>query len=167
MDYYGTVEGFLAYCEENGYDVEDLEPSPPEDTEIILRRGTTYIDGKYRARFPGKKTDGRAQILEWPRTDARDVAGDELPDDEVPREVVAATYEAALREYNEPGSLAPDYVATERVRSESVGPLSVTYATNTTISAADAMPVISLIDMILAPLLIPASKFSMFGEVSR
>lgn len=170
MDFYGTVEGFLEYCRDNGYDVDDLPPSPPEAVEVLLRRGSAYIDGSYRSRYPGRKTGGRAQVRDWPRTGARDASGESIAPDEIPIEVEQATYEAAIREHNAPGSLTPDYVATERVRSESVGPLSVTYAdSSSSMSAQDALPVISQIDMILEPLLGPSSsgRASLFGEVTR
>lgn len=169
MDFYGTVEDFLEYCRDNGYNVDDLPPSPPEAVEVLLRRGSVYIDGVYRSRYPGRKTGGREQVRDWPRTGARDASGEPIADDEIPREIEQATYEAAIREFNNPGSLLPDYVATERVKSETVGPLSVTYADSSSMSAQDALPVISQIDMILEPLLGPSSsgKSMLFGEVTR
>ena len=167
MDFYGSVDGFFLYCERMGYNIGDLEPSPSDSVEAILLRGSTYIDGKYRPQFNGKRTDGRAQDREWPRTDATDADGTAIPSDEVPVEIERATYEAALREHDNPGSLVPDYLATERVKSETVGPLSVTYADATERSAADAWPVIGVIDMILAPLLGETQEAFYFGEVTR
>jgi len=167
MDYYGAPEGFLGYCDDHGYDTEDLEPSPPETIETILRRGSVYIDGTYRSRFTGRKVGGRAQELEWGRVDAYDASGEDIPEGEIPIEIEQATYEAAFREWTEPGSLTPEYIATDRVKSETVGPLSVTYADSKTMSAADATPVIPIIDMILAPLLSQPKRTSMFGEVTR
>jgi len=167
MDAYGTIEGFFEYCETMGYDVGDLEPSPADPVDAILVRGSVYIDGKYRAQFIGKKTGGRAQDREWPRTGATDAENNPIPSDEVPAEIERATYEAALREHENPGSLVPDYVAAERVKSETVGPLSVTYVDSTVMSAADAWPVIGVIDMILAPLLGVVQGSFYFGEVTR
>lgn len=170
MDFYGTVEGFFEYCASNGYDVDELSPSPEDTVEVILRRGSVYIDGAYLDRFPGTKTGGRSQIRAWPRTGASDVEGHEIPVSEVPVEIEQATYEAALREYDQPGSLVPDYVGSDRVKSESVGPLSVTYAdSHTEGSARDAYPVIGVIDRILSPLLGSSSGTgsTLFGEVTR
>lgn len=171
MAYYGSVEGLFEYLANMGYPLADFapSPSPAEGAEAALRRGSLYIDGAYRARFPGRKVNGRAQSLEWPRTDAEDNNGDPIPDDEIPDEVIRATYEAAYREALNPGSLAPDYVASERVKSESVGPLSVTYMDSRTTgseAAQESWPVIGIIDFILAPLLGTVAS-NLFGQVSR
>lgn len=61
-----------------------------------LQRASDYVDNKYRSRFPGVKTGGRAQAAEWPRTGALDVAGATIPTDEIPVEIEYATYELAL-----------------------------------------------------------------------
>lgn len=165
MEHYGTEEGFVAYVEAMGY---DIATSPSEEIVSGLLRGSVYIDGKYRGRFSGWKTGGRSQEREWPRTGATDTAGEEIADDEVPVEIERATYEAAFRELENPGSLMPDYVASERVESEKVGSLAVSYATSITMSAADAQPVIGMIDGILAPLIGGgASGSQLFGESTR
>lgn len=61
-----------------------------------LQRATDYLDNTYRTRFPGTKTGGRAQLPEWPRTDATDVNDEEIGTTEVPIEIEYATYEVAL-----------------------------------------------------------------------
>ena len=99
--------------------------------EAFLRRGTEYIDAVYT--FKGHRlTD--AQALAWPR----DVAG-------VPVAVQRATAELALRSIN--GDLIPD--AGPQVKSETVGPISVTYmdgaANFTSFSAVNSM-LASLLD---------------------
>ena len=125
-----------------------------------LVRATAYIDGRYRhqfatgrwqSMFPGTKTDGRAQELEWPRTNATNYEGNAIPDDEVPAEVEQATYEAALRELASPGSLSPDFVPAEQVTKEKVGPIEVQYAEPK--GHAPTRPVIPAIDEIIAPVL--------------
>lgn len=82
--------------------------SPSDDAEAALRRATTSIDGRYRGRWPGRPTDGREQTLAWPRIGARDSDGQPIDTDEIPREVVSATCELALRELTSPGSTQPD-----------------------------------------------------------
>src|SRR5687768_9190680 len=76
--------------------------------EAALRRATTYIDGRYGARFTGTRRLARDQALMWPRSDATDVEGWTIENDEVPVEIERATAEAALRELVDPGSLSPD-----------------------------------------------------------
>lgn len=169
MDNYGNANDFVIYCEARGYEIDGIvSPSPSEDIDRGLLVASEYIDGKYRAAFPGSKTGGRSQVREWPRTGAADQDGNELPDDEVPVEIINATYEATYRQIKTPGSLTPDYVASERIQSERVGSLAVTYATSIVMSADDTYPVILTIDMILAPLLGSTSNGSrLFGQSTR
>lgn len=131
--------------------------------EAALQRATDYIDGRYRyqtaggcwkSMFRGTKTGGRAQDLEWPRTGATDSEGNEIPDDEVPVEVEHATYEAALRELLEPGSLSPVFVEAQQVTREKVGPIEVSYSEATMHGAMPPnRPVVPAIDDILAGLI--------------
>lgn len=128
-----------------------------------LQRATDYIDGRYRkmtaggcwvSMFRGARTDGRAQDLEWPRTGATDGEGNEIPDDEVPVEVEHATYEAALRELADPGSLSPTFTPSQQVTREKVGPVEVAYAEGQGSGAMPAnRPVVPAIDDIIAGLL--------------
>lgn len=167
---YGTAEGFVEYCEERAYPIDGLaSPSPSTEIDAALLRGSEYIDGKYRSSFSGTKAGGRSQDREWPRSDATDAAGETIDYTEVPREVEWATYEAALRELQVPGSLLPDYVQSERVTSERVGPLAVSYANSASQQASDTYPVIGIIDRILAPLLATTSSGTsrLFGQVER
>ncbi len=167
--FYGTANAFVEYCDERGYELDGtLSPSPSEEIDQALLRGSMYIDGKYRSRFSGTKSGGRNQDREWPRQDAVDASGEALDYAEVPIEVEQATYEAAFREASLPGSLMPDYVQTERVTSERVGPLSVSYADSQVMKAEDTYPVIGIIDAILAPLLVTTGTQSgLFGQSAR
>lgn len=168
MDHYGSVEDFFIYCQARGYDLGDLTPSPEDRVTTILLRGSEYIDGAYGARFPGVRTDGRAQEFQWPRTGAVDTEGNAIPENEIPSEVIKATYEAALREWESPGSLVPDQNPAEREKSVTVGPVSVTYADATAVQAGEPVyPVIGVIDRILEPLLGKKASPGLFGETIR
>jgi hypothetical protein len=119
--------------------------------EAAARRATAWLDGEYRSRFPGRKRNGRAQALEWPRSDAVDSSGDEIADDELPAEIVAATCEAAIRELAVPGSLSPDVTPGKiktRVRVE--GAVDVTYAEGGVYGQA---PTLLAVEGIIEPLL--------------
>lgn len=125
--------------------------SPDDLMLAALIRGAGYINATYRGRWPGRPTYGRDQFMDWPRTGVVDIAGNEVADDEIPREVKQAQMEAALRELSTPGSTLPDYTPTDRVLAERVGPLSVQYAD---VVGADAqMPVFRAIDNILSSLI--------------
>ena len=121
------------------------------DQEAALRRATRWVDATYRIRFSGYKTAKRTQSLEWPRTDAEDANGEEIPVDEIPVEIKDATAEAAIRELAKPGVLAPDVVPGEQKVLTQVGEISWTSLAS---GGADAQrPVVSVIDGILAPLI--------------
>lgn len=123
MANYGTVAGYKAYADARG--TSYVGKTDDEITQALVR-ASSYIDGAYRASFPGYKTGRREQVLEWPRTNATDGAANSLPSDEVPVEIENATYEGAIRELASPGSLAPDVAAggggIKRFR-EKVGPI--------------------------------------------
>ncbi|WP_115560020.1 DnaT-like ssDNA-binding protein [Xanthomonas arboricola] len=157
---YGTLEGADAYHLARGN--TDWSAGSEQARTAALVRGTDYIDGRYRilmpsgrwqSMFPGVRTDGRGQPNEWPRTGAVDYDGNPIPGDSVPGEVERATYEAALRELARPGSLSPDFVATETVTREKVGPIEVSYADGGVAGQPANRPVVPAIDEILAPLL--------------
>ncbi len=85
--------------------------------ENALRRSAVWVDINFRVQFPGARTIERDQVLEWPRINAFDVAGVFIVDTEIPIEIQQAQMEAALREVVAPGSLSPDYTASEQLKS--------------------------------------------------
>lgn len=149
---YGDDDGFTAYAAAAGYTV------PTGTIAAARQRGSVFIDGLYGIRFTGTPTGGAAQEREWPRTGATDRYGNALPSDEVPVRVVNASYEAALLELQNPGSLSVVTSGTSLVKSERVeGVITVEYAVSENTNLMDkAAPFSTLIDGILAPLLQPA-----------
>lgn len=119
--------------------------------EQALRRATAWIDATYRGKFPGQRQNGRGQSLEWPRKDAQDADGYDIEIDAIPSEIVSATIEAAVRELASPNGLSPDVNLSQSVRSETVGPISVTYAGAAGVSSQ--RPVLTVVDDILASLI--------------
>lgn len=164
-EFYGTVEAYKIYMTERGR-VTDLT----DDDEIAaaLLVGSEWIDTTYLPMFQGTKVGGREQIREWPRVGVNDVYGYSIPSDSVPREVVAATYEAAQRQVDKPGSLNVDYVPGKYTSVTVYGAISVDYADLS--SSADAQGQFTIIDRILAPLLSGNGSFelsSLSGGVVR
>jgi hypothetical protein len=146
---YVSVEDFKARADALG---QPYGPdSPPDPIEQALRRATAYIDGHYRGRWTGVKATS-TQALAWPRIDAVDEDGNDIDDDVIPRAVVAATCQAAIREIASPGSLAPDLDRGGAVKSvtNQVGPISesVTYQ-----DSAPSRVQLTVIDDLLAGLL--------------
>jgi hypothetical protein len=102
--------------------------------------------------------------LEWPRAAAYDVNGWLIPDDEIPKEVMQATFEAAIRELTSPGTMMPDLERGGEIQSIRAGSVGITYSQN-----ASAKTVFTLIDGIIAPLLsgTGGSNGGMFGQAVR
>lgn len=120
-DSYVDQTDFETYCENLNVILTDFSD---EKIEAALRKGTSFVDGYYRGQWPGTKVNGRDQALEWPREDAIDAGGHDIDDESVPREVIKATNEAAIRELQTPGVLSPDVKLGAQIASQEVGPVS-------------------------------------------
>lgn len=130
------------------------------DKQAALVRGTAFVDATFGARFPGRMTYGRNQGLAWPRYPAYDREGVFIPSDELPKEYLAACFEAALRELTTPGVLSPDINASERLTVETIGPLSFEYALPT--SGNDMRVVATMIEELLRPILKDGGSMTKF-----
>jgi hypothetical protein len=156
---YLSENGFFAYWDITN---SDWDYTSYSDDEVIgaLVRATTYLDNRYRGRWPGVTVNGRLQGLAWPRTGApdprfiltsqfaEDADGNDIDSASVPREVIAACAECAMREVVQPYVLSPDKVS-QRTLSESVsGAVAITYE-----RMGDQRPVVVVVDEILAGLI--------------
>ena len=151
-DSYVSASEFGTYADDNGLSYADFSD---DEIEQAIRRGTRYIDGNYASRWPGSKTYGRDQRLAWPRENVLDSDGSEIPDNEIPWDLKAATIEASHRELIEPGGLVPD-AGGAPVTSETVGPISVSYASPQ--NQNGGRPTRPVIDDLLYSLLLPSSE---------
>lgn len=134
--------------------------------ESAIVRATTWLDAAYK--WPGNRTHGRSQSLQWPRTGAIDADDYVIADNEIPSELVAASCEAAIREYLTPGFLTPDVVPGKVVQSARVdGAVSVTYAVRKGDDVSGQIPVITAIDGILKTLIGGKPAVSLVGKVGR
>ncbi len=163
---YGDAEGFTAYWTARGREAAIVAYDEPEITAALLV-ASGYLDAAFRSQFMGLKHGGRDQVLEWPRDGVQDIYGYAIPNDVPPREVINATYEAALRQLQTPGVFFADYNPS-KYRSVSVsGAVSVQYAVGTAFDFQTQMPQIAAI---LAPILtgLGAGAFSsLSGAVGR
>ncbi|MBR0693665.1 DnaT-like ssDNA-binding protein [Bradyrhizobium lablabi] len=151
---YHTTRGNMAWLTTDG------------DPTSALIRATQYIEGKYRGRWPGLPIKYRLgglsdsqQALSWPRYGAVDNNGFAILPNTVPIEVVYATCEAALRELLSPGSLQPDITLTG-IKREWAGDTGFEYFQGVAVP-----PHVTVIDGILAPILLTSSK--LFGCTER
>lgn len=98
------------YMEKMGHDA--WATATEADRQKALRRATQYIDARYRYKNRPLSAD---QSLEWPRT------GFPWP----VKRVLDATCELAVRALV--GELYADVLPDERIKSETIGPLTTTY----------------------------------------
>lgn len=142
------ADSYLGLAEADAYHSARAHDDWAGDTtakEAALRQAAAVLDGRYRARWPGRKAS-YLQALDWPRVGAIDRAGYFMPSHTVPLPVRQAAAELALRALKAP--LAPDLARGGQIRSESVAGLSVTYA-----DAAPPGTSYPLVDLILGALL--------------
>lgn len=148
LSFYGTVDGFRKYHSERGH---VLPPIFSDDDEVAsaLLVASEWIDSRFRQQFPGKKIGGREQERDWPRSNAKDIYGNDL--NGVPREIEYATYEAAAIQGANPGALSVNWTP-GKYKSVSIdGAVSVAYASIS--SVYEAQTQFAIIDEILSAIL--------------
>jgi hypothetical protein len=163
-NYYGTPAAFKTYWADRG---NTVATSYDDTTQILpaLLVASEWLDAAFLGRFGGLKVDGRSQVREWPRLGVQDIYGYAIDDASIPREVDAATYEAALRQILTPGIFFKDYTPGKYKNVTITGALSVEYATGNAYDFQTQMPQIAAI---LAPLLTGnANVSSLSGSVAR
>lgn len=123
MDFYGTIAGADEYHETMLNVSAGTWPSAgiaDDKKKAALVRASRVIDGQFGSLYTGSKATS-TQRLAWPRVDAYDsCASQELASDYVPDAIIEATYELALIEIQNPGSLAPSVDLSRVTKSESV-----------------------------------------------
>ncbi len=119
------------------------------DKEKALRDATVFIDGSYEGRWIGQHPGSSAQVLAWPRNNARDSEGRDVTG--IPQRVKDATSRLAIE------ALSAFLVSAEerdgRIQRAKVGPLDVTYFADA--AAGKSFP---FLDLMLTPLLRPSGK---------
>lgn len=153
---YGTNEAATAYWTAAGYVVP--EGTSADQITAARQRGSLVID-RYEPRFTGRRTGGFAQERAWPRAGASTYYGEAIPSDVVPVAIENASYEAALLELTNPGSLSPVVTGSTTVKREKIGQLEVEYAASSWTSVEEmiamAIPVVTAIEGLLWPFLCP------------
>ncbi len=164
---YGSVADSKAYFDARGVTGWDDDGTDDATLAAVLLRATEFIDGRYVGMFPGIKVGMRAQIREWPRSAAYDRDYYPIPPDEIPVEVIHATYEAALREKQSPGTLTPDIDFSARRESVRVeGAVSVTYS-SLPMRAEVYRKIITIVDQIISRVLTGQGNTSSLSGAAR
>lgn len=133
-----------------------------DDQDAACIRASATLDLMYRMAYPGYRTVGRNQAMEWPRTAAYDYEGIIISTGVVPKEIQQATCELAIRELAEPGSTAPDLDRGGQIQSFRAGSVAVTYG-----AGATAQTVFSVVEGIMASLIGTASPFAFSAKAVR
>ena len=120
------------------------------DKETAIRRATSVLDGY---NWQGLRTNGRSQALAWPRSGVIDKEGYGIDSDEIPSEIVDACAELALRELVTPGTMTPDVIPGEAIKSLSAGSVSIEYA-NPSNTASEARPIVSVVGPLIEQFLV-------------
>jgi hypothetical protein len=159
---YGSDTGagsFTDWIAENGY----TTGSDDDLTVAQLRqRGSDYIDALYGQRFRGEPAGGIDQERAWPRVNATFWKAS-VPADAIPRNVVIASYHAALHEAQNPGSLAAAARSSEALKRKKIDTIEREYFEGSGNAAADATIKLSAVEGLLAPFLLPEVAGSGLG----
>jgi len=119
-DTYGTLaesDAYFAARESGNWDGSN------EHKEMALRKAATYLDNVGRGKWKGIRTN-RDQARAWPRSYAIDSDGYSYEADTIPDVLKYAQFEAAKIIA---GGTELETTLSRAVKSEQVGPLSVTY----------------------------------------
>lgn len=125
--------------------------------EAALRLATDYLTQTYRMRWAGSRVDD-VQALDWPRNFVPRVDGSEAfyPSDAIPKELIFASAELALRSVS--GPLIED--TEPPVIEETIGPITTRYA-----PSASQRKKYPAIERMLVPLLSGAGEGVKFVRV--
>lgn len=167
---YGNVEGFKEYFTLRGKG-ENLYGWDDDKIQSALLVASEWLDSQFETLWIGYKTGGFTQERSWPRTAASTCF---FPyhlykNDDIPEQVVKATYEAAYRECNEPDCLDTDFKPSRYKNVSVSGAVSVEY-NDLVFSAADSQLEIPVIQKLMEPLIDPekvGSLSSLSGQVVR
>lgn len=161
--FYGNVDGFKEYFTLRGKTIP--EEWTDEKIESTLLISSEWLDSRYENIWIGYKVAFK-QERSWPRQSA---VVESFPYyvygvDEIPEEVIKATYEASYRELEESGYLRKDYTANLYDSVSIDGAISIKY-NNTVQSLYDIQNKIDIIDSLMF-LLIDNSKNGSFNSSS-
>ena len=162
MSNYGTLAGFKTYHDARGNVYSTLDDA---QISAALLVASEWLDASYREAFPGCKAGQRAQIRDWPRTDAYDVNDDYLDYLVVPDEVINATYEAALRQGITPGSLSVDFTPNKYKKSSVDGAVFVEYMQYS--YAEESQTKFMIVEEILSNILSGGNSSNLSGSAVR
>lgn len=124
---YGNADGFKEYLGSRGMSMTCNWTDDKIDSALLV--ASEWLDGLYENSWIGYKANGYKQERSWPRKSAQVQSYPFylFKEDEIPEQVIKATYEAAYRHLNDSKSLQSDYTPTKYKRVSVNGAVSVEY----------------------------------------
>ena len=155
---YGSDQGFTEWAAENGYSTSTGDLTVAQ----LRQRASDYLDGLYGARFRGEPAGGIDQERAWPRVIAlawkTPVAADVIP-----RNVIIASYHAAIQEALKPGSLSISAANSGALKRKKIDTLEKEYFEGSGNAVTDNTLRLSAVEGLLAPFLIPEDAPAALG----
>lgn len=160
--FYGNVDDFKEYFTLRGKVVpEDWDNSKIESALLV---SSEWLDHQFENSWIGYKIDFN-QERSWPRQSAvvQSFPYHVYKTDEIPEQVIKATYEAAFRELTKQGSLQVDFTPNKYKYVSVEGAISVQY--NSLSYASDVQTEIPIIEDLMS-ILTDSTKSGAFSSVS-
>lgn len=160
--FYGNVDDFKEYFTLRGKVVpEDWDNSKIESALLV---SSEWLDHQFENSWIGYKIDFN-QERSWPRQSAvvQSFPYHVYKTDEIPEQVIKATYEAAFRELTKQGSLQVDFTPNKYKYVSVEGAISVQY--NSLSYASDVQTEIPVIEDLMS-ILTDSTKSGAFSSVS-
>lgn len=161
---YGDVAGFREYMENRGKELSSIWTDDKISSALLV--ASEWLDSQYEAIWIGYKTNGFKQERSWPRTSAIVQAYPyyTFDKDEIPEQVVKATYEASFRELTSQGYLSVDFTPNKYKSVRVEGAIEVAY--NSEIQqSSEIQTQIPIIENLMS-LLIDPNKSGTFSSLS-
>lgn len=149
---YGSAVEFRKYITSHGRECKKEWLDNVINAALLV--ASEWLDNKYEGIWIGYKTRGYNQIRSWPRSQAsvQTYPYYTYKNDEIPRKVIEATFEAAYRHLTDKNVLQPDFKPSQ-YRSVSIsGAISVDY-NDTVTSWSDAQTEFPIIQSLMSDLL--------------
>ena len=147
---YGSDEGLIEWAADNGYSTSTGDLTVAQ----LRQRASDYLDGLYGVRFRGEPAGGINQERAWPRVNAL-AWKTPVAVDVIPRNVIIASYHAAIQEALKPGSLSISASNSGALKRKKVDVIEKEYFEGSGNAVTDNTLRLSAVEGLLAPFLIP------------